>query len=51
MVSLYKRRGSFTPEELGFYAAEILLGITGPAFRLLGQPVGQNKPIDKNKPI
>ena len=32
-MSLYKRRGSFTPDELGFYAAEILLGITGLALK------------------
>ena len=32
-MSLYKRRGAFTPEELGFYAAEILLGITGLALK------------------
>ena len=34
LVSLYKRRGSFTPDELGFYAAEILLGITGLALKV-----------------
>ena len=33
-MSLYKRRGSFTPDELGFYAAEILLGITGLALKV-----------------
>ena len=38
LVSLYKRRGSFTPEELGFYAAEILLGITGTAYICFSSP-------------